>query len=296
MLDDFADRVNYVTRFLADPCDAPFTVYVETAKAPLVKALLTYFAIDPKQIAIAAMRPSKGMWMWRRHPKRGTVTGGWYQSGRKAIKPLRPWLTLDPNEFLAKLLPGAQEFRGRQVTAGVASLWVFEGVIERVFNWIMIMELTSQFAYEWASAVQRTRYCQTQPLDVLLVTGGGNVVINIVEWNPMGFSDIQKERGNVSWSIFAGGINARSGFILGQCRIWNDDNVPVTYRWRLVKTNPFVEDRKSGTLQPGEELIVEGGVPFNNNTSFYMEIGAAGGTVRWDSALISASSFESLGP
>lgn len=196
--DGLFQRINYVTDFFIDPCDAPLTVYAKTAAPALLNAFITYFALDLKNILTAFARPSKALGRRRGQKKgrRGRKRGRWGK--RYAWSRI---IDFDPNEYIGKKMPFADDLGNRKVSAGIVSLWVAEGLIERLLYWIMVADIVLNFFVEWTSAIYEAGYCDEQEASVLYATSDLWQIAGPLSPSAFQAAVIEKERGGITWFI-----------------------------------------------------------------------------------------------
>lgn len=262
-------RLNTITKFVADPCDAPFTVYVETLWPALLEALITYYMLDLKNIIAGFARPSKAIGRQRgmKKGRRG------YKAGRKTKRGiLRRALGFDPSDSLGKYFGGFFGMQDRRVSAGIVTLWIAEGLIERLLFWLLIMEIGIQFFYRWSSLLLETRYCREQHLGVLLVEGGTNLVSNIIEYNGFVGGQTVKQRGPLVWA--PGGIATPRGTfqITASAKFRLIDGSPATGRVVVFKdsldpANIVLDSNNSPPSEDGQ-TVATGGTVSGNHTYF----------------------------
>jgi hypothetical protein len=144
----FIDKVNAIIDYVENPCEAPWMLYVETALPAAGQAILTLLDFGFDDVVRGALRP-RGL-RSHKHTRRG-------RRGRglgNAIPEI--------GELIGANLPGAQQAKGRQVSQGVKNLWLVDGVIQRGLFWWLVADVTFEFLYAWASAIQATKVCSAQ--------------------------------------------------------------------------------------------------------------------------------------
>lgn len=144
----FFNKINAVTKFIQNPCFAPWTVYFETAFPALGKAILALLDFGLGDVVRGALRP-RGL-RSHKHLKRG-------RSGKGRGKGL-PEL----GNLLGANLPGSRAARGRQTTQGVKNLWIVDGVLQRLLWWWLVIDITNDFFFNWSSAIMASEFCQDQ--------------------------------------------------------------------------------------------------------------------------------------
>jgi len=186
-----ADKIEFIVSMLMDPCDAPITVWLQMMWKPLGKLLLAWYSIDLSQVLTAYLRP---YWRiertrsWRHYG--GGGRGNRPGKGKGRFNPLS-W---DPNEFIGKGLHGWEEIEGFRAIPGEITFWAIEGVIERILFFWMVLDLGTDFLYEWTSSVAATRYCAASRDAVLYAKAPGYPLLGIFGWDTVGILDVVKER------------------------------------------------------------------------------------------------------
>ncbi len=161
---DLGKKMNYVVDFWADGCDGPLTVYMQAAYPALMHAALSYYCPDPVNIFTGWARPV-GL------PK-GVRSGSHARGARSAAKSRGFWsrfrkaFGFQPDEWLAKRLPFADDMAGRQVPNGVHWMWSGYGAIERFNHFMFMYSLAEDLLYEFSAGVARSEYCQNQQASV----------------------------------------------------------------------------------------------------------------------------------
>lgn len=224
---------NFIKRFFIDPCDAPVTAYVETFFPAALKAIITYYTPDLKNIIVSYLRPARAM-MQSKGRRKG---GGGKKSGRGPKGSLiRGALNFDTSNEMGKRLPGAQQVRGRQVSAGIVSLWLFEGVLERVLFWFFVMDIIGEFFFNWASLLEETIFCQSRGATLLVVTKPTQSAIGAMGWIGVTMNEILKQRGNVHWGVASAGFTGHIATVIWTGTAVNTWHEPVDIglRFRVV--------------------------------------------------------------
>jgi hypothetical protein len=189
---------NNLTRWWADTCDAPFTVWAETLWPALWQTLVQWYDIDLKQIIISYFRPSEafqtpGVWRKGRHGHRN--------SRGRPRGALRKIAEFDVNSFIARHLPAAKEVKARRITTGSGILWVFEAIYEVINLCLMIIELAGDFIYRWSTSIYMSEYCQAQADNILVAHGETQGTIPPAGWVGTVMPTIDKIRGDVIWVV-----------------------------------------------------------------------------------------------
>jgi len=260
------DKLSFVWSQLMDPCDAPITVYVANTIRPAGVFLLSWFALDIKQIIISAVRPTKAF-----SRKRSQPHGSRGKKGRRGPYkiPGTQIFDWDPNNEIGKKLPGADDLRGREISKGIAFLWVIEGAIERLLFWWMVIDLTTNFLFDWLSGVNESEYCQARDDAVLLLTDEGNTRTALTGWTSYPFDTTAKSRNMTFVTGFGASQDVGGGMAIFTVSIrMLDPDDQGTYRVRLRKplsnsvpnlTEESVAVPKGATVEVGVEIPVLAG-------------------------------------
>jgi hypothetical protein len=209
-LQEFERKLDWVLDSLSDMCDAPITVWIEKLWDPLGHLILSWYVIDLKNVFTAYLRPGLYAVEGRNSRHWGGGKKGKPRTGfGDAWNRLGTVVGWDPNEVLGKGLWGADELRARPLPPGAQYLWIFEGVIERLFFYWMVVDLGTEFFYNWMSAVEETKYCQASRDAMFLADCGPYPLLGIFGWDTQGAFHPIKQR-NISF--FNGfGVMAHGG-------------------------------------------------------------------------------------
>jgi hypothetical protein len=209
--DEHARRLNFIWRQIIDPCDAPITVWLWAFWPAFWHLVLQWYTIDISQILIAYLRPGFRAFGARNKRHWGGGQRGRRPGGKKGR--LNP-LNFDPNEFIGSEILGWDEIPGKGPFPGELWFWTIEGLIERVQFYWMVMDLGTEFLYEWASAVARTSYCHARDDGVLLATAPGYPQSGIFGWDAMGILDAVKIRNIDFWNGYGVSSSVGPGQVL----------------------------------------------------------------------------------
>lgn len=180
------DRVNYVIDSWNNPCDLPWMVYVETALPAALEALIAVVCFDIADVVRFIFRPAN--LRSGRHGSRGKKG----QHGRKP-KGLRA--------RLAVKLPEFSKLQQRKVSQGVRTLWVIDGIGQRLLWWWLVADVTTGFLYNFTSMIYKTEVCQ-----MAAAPGSGLRQITnisfaaIIGWNSVSYPTLRYENGTLSWN------------------------------------------------------------------------------------------------
>lgn len=128
------DRVNFITSFFWQGCDAPFTLFCEFAGPPAGRAVALLIGLDMDDIVKGFFRPA-GL-RSHRHGRKGPR--------KKGRIPELP----DVNDAIAKRVPGQAAFAGRPW--GSPTFYAFEisDVADRVAFNVAIVDIVSDTSYQ----------------------------------------------------------------------------------------------------------------------------------------------------
>lgn len=115
---DFLDKVNFIVYYAFNPCQAPFWLYVETAKGPTGDFVLWLLQFDLFDFAKQFFRPA-GL-RSRRHGRKGSR-----KDGKKGLLP-------DVSESYADKMPGRKDFAQRKYGSGTRWFYALSDVADRV--------------------------------------------------------------------------------------------------------------------------------------------------------------------
>lgn len=229
----FGDKVNGIVRFIEDPCEAPWIVYLELAREPALKALLTWVTFGLNDVMRGYFRP-KGV-RGRRHG-RGKGKGG-ARAGPIARTLRRvPGIGDDVGDFIGKRLPGANELKQRHVSQGVKNMWFIDGVLQRGLWWWLVIGMTTDFLYEWTSLLQQSEFCKRTNQDGLYAKGVTGGALAIQGWIAQAGMTLQRAWGH---AVFSGAnVQVDAGkwtaiFVLQMTQIGNPG--PSAHEARIIE-------------------------------------------------------------
>ena len=130
----FIDRVNFVTSYFWQGCEAPFRLFVTLAGPPAGRAIALLIGLDMDDIVKTFFRPA-GL-RSHRHGRKG-------QRGRR-FPPDLP----DVNEEIGKRIPGYEIFRGRPFGSATRIVFEVSDVFDRVAWNLAIIDVVSDTIYQ----------------------------------------------------------------------------------------------------------------------------------------------------
>jgi len=207
-LAEWIGKINTILDFWADPCDAPLTVWVQTVTPAALEMLANYFAFDQNEIVIQKFKSS---FRYARPKSTRKGRGGSKSNKPKWRKRLGELINFDGNELSGKKLWGWQKLPAKKLTWRATTLFIVEGVAERVSYWLWVADLVTEFLYAWAGLMMKTEYCQALQDAVLLAHGIDQPITGLFGWVGLVMPDIDKIRGPVTWNVSTGSNNFNIG-------------------------------------------------------------------------------------
>lgn len=153
----YLDKIQAILKLVENPCDEPWTVYLELAIEPLFNVVVALLTFGMDDVIRGYFRPKN--LRSGRHLRRGK-RGKRFKGGIPEL-----------GEEIGKKLPGAEWQRNRIVTHGVKVMWLIDGVLQRALFWWMVADLSIDFFYDWASAIFETEQCEKSLYRRLLAQG-----------------------------------------------------------------------------------------------------------------------------
>lgn len=223
----YLDKVNTIVDFFEDDCVPPWTVYVETALPAAGEAVLQLVTPSLTDVIRAYFRP------------KGLRFGGHIRKIRRRRG--KRWLPEDTSELIGKHIPGYEEHRARRVTNGVKFMWEIDGVLQRLFWYWLVADVSLDFFYNWTSAIMRSDVCATD------YAGRGFGVTNrflnsFPDWRPWGGFTATHQSGvcylksdGATWHTTLGDLQVVSRCLTevgcsngnGYCKFWQPNEISV---------------------------------------------------------------------
>jgi len=140
-------RLNTITQFFEFKCQSDWTVYIETALPALGEVAIVLLDFSWDDIARGFLRPY------------GLRSRFKFRRGKKRTRRKRGFEIPEIGELIGTHLPGAKIIRGRNVGKFQRWLWTIDAVAQRALWYWMVIDLTSEFFYAWASGIMTSRDC-----------------------------------------------------------------------------------------------------------------------------------------
>lgn len=234
------DRVNYVVRSWDNPCDLPWAVVVETALPAALQAVVAIACFGILDVARFILRPAR--LRSGRHGRKG-------RKGRRSRSPLA---------FLSRTvrkLPPLAVLRQRKVTQGVRTMWIIDGIGQRLLWWWLVADVASGFFYNWTTMIQKTERCQQASGPGAGLAGGGNTSFLALQgWRPVAYPDVDYERGAANVGGFAFTTGGGDWSVAGGGTYKNDFTEEQTLSARIIiNSSEGQSEFLAGdqTVQPG---------------------------------------------
>jgi len=248
----FFKKVNYVVDFVLDPCHAPILVYAELAIVPFGDLVLAWLTFGWDDVARGFFRPTKAMRRTRsfrrgkRPPGRGRVVGFL----RKV-----PGIGDDVGNWVGKKIPGHSELAGRSISQGEKFLWITDGLVQRLLLWWLIIDILSDFFYEWATLIDASEFCLAQTDGTMYYDGPGIALSPHTDWGATGAPIEHWTEGPITWNVTSGFAFARRWTVISAYTAENRGPNPITWEQR-IKVN-YIGNPKF--YYSGEVIIPPGG-------------------------------------
>ena len=255
------NAVNLIVDFFMDPCDAPFSVYLETLFPALMDLLADLFMFDITEY-------QQQRWLSHLLPKNqkslSKVRRGGKGGGRKRWWSIFETLAEDPGEMLGK--KNARNFGGnrRLLTGGRAHLWLLAGGLQRAAFWLWFISRGGQFFYDWWAGLISKGYCSERKAGTLMAYEEVDSSHALFGWAPVAIWTVLKQRGDCNWNVSYGYCAFYSMIVVYRCTM---DQGTVQYdnivRFKVSIWNPDEEKEiffKQYNMRP--ETTVNAGFSF----------------------------------
>lgn len=236
------DKVNYVIKYVENPCDAPWTIYFETILPALGEAIIALLTFGMGDVFRGYFRP-RNLRSFR-HGRKG-------KKGR-----FKRGLIPEIGNAFGKRLPGATAASALSFNQGVKNLWLIDLGLQRLLWWWLVIDISVDFFYHWTSLINQSEFCSKQNAIGIATTGAGGFFFGIVGWSAILLPNILWERGGVGWNVSTLGLPPGLYQLALGLTVKNVGNNPIDFQIGMFFATPFdipitLSDRE--TIQPGEE-------------------------------------------
>lgn len=221
---DYFDKVNFVIDSWAQPCDAPWYIYVSTLKPAALNAFITLITFGWDDVARGWARPPD------RHARR--------RSGKKRGKggKWRIWRLPEFGDAVGRHLPGSDAVKGVNWSNGLRTLWRIDSVVQRHLFYWLVADVTVDFAFEWTSLLYETRWCKESARGRFSAQKRSPELVSPGFWNEIVYEDLDYEYPPPTWN-FAWGLVGVKGASIAYSIDWRPQdpaNPPTSFSSRLV--------------------------------------------------------------
>jgi len=139
--------MNTIIDFFEWSCEGNLIMYVETLLPALGELVLVLIDFDWDDVVRGYLRPY-----------------GFVARKSMVFDPRKPkwaWEIPELGEEIGKRIPGARFFKSSRVWSATRALWVIDAVIQRALYYFMIIDVLSEFLYNWSSGILRHEACAT---------------------------------------------------------------------------------------------------------------------------------------
>lgn len=270
---DLPERLDFIWRQLIDPCDAPLTLWIEKMLPHAWELILELYAFDMLNTFSESVKPRLGPPTPRSRRHWGGGKKGSRNNWRRGVGNA---LAFDPGQWLGERMPWSEDFRSRPMPPGTLAMWTIYGLLERVLLSWMVLDMSTEFAYRWASSMAQTRYCRMRQAAVLLARNEWYQLTGIFGWSTIVWHETLKIRGMAFWNGVGATQVRATGIANFSCRATCVDTVdPAPWAACKIKVQSgpnegqevvvFVDGLKGGTyplgcaldIAPGDLVLVE---------------------------------------
>ena len=236
------DKINYVVKYVENPCDAPWTIYFETLLPALGKAIIALMTFGMGDVFRGYFRPK-------------SLRAG--RHGRKGKKgKIKKGLIPEWGNALGKKIPGSAAAGALSFNQGVKNLWLIDLGLQRILWWWLVIDITVDFFYHWTSLINQSEFCSRQNANGIAVTGNGGSFLGIIGWNAILLPNILWKRGGLNWNVSTLSLPPGLFQLALGLTVKNVDPTPLDFQIGMFFATPFdipivLSERE--TIQPGEE-------------------------------------------
>lgn len=166
------DKVKFLWFYAINSCDTDLIIYLESSVSPAKNLVIELLSFGMDDVIRGAFKP-KGLRSGRHGRKRNPK-----KPPRRGIPEI--------GEMIGSNLPGSDEYRSKKFTDGVKTLWKIDGAGQRALYYIMVVNLVTDFLYEWATGIIKHATSNCDGIGRCLYTGpsGGTAGNDWGPWQP----------------------------------------------------------------------------------------------------------------
>ncbi len=256
------DKVNYIIKAWARPCQAPWYIYVEALKPALLTAFITLATFGWDDVARGYFRP-RGL--GRRTGKRGKGRSG------RALRGIP-----EPGDMIGKHLPGAAEIKGEKWSNLGKTLWRIDSLTQLGLFFWLVADVTEDLAFNFTSVLYETVWCQASTLGRFSYRRDDYLTVPGNRWWAVSYDIQDYEFPMPNWTVthgFSGGSGAIVGATMSiKPRFAGDEATHLSIRVTELITNKVFAETGPGLTNPGGlmDIPVSGSVP--RDTFFQVEV------------------------
>jgi hypothetical protein len=185
---DLAFKVNAIVDFWSNPCDAPWTIYIETLYPAAGRFFLAIIDTSLLDIAREYLRPRQGL-------TRGNNRKKGRRRGRIGIPRV-------DGQMIGKLIPGASIWAANEYGANTKFLWQIDGIIQRGLWYVVLLDATAEGFYWWAQGIKEIGFCK--PINRPGIFADNNAPLATAffgQWYPSPGWNVHWKEGGFDWLI-----------------------------------------------------------------------------------------------
>ncbi len=234
------DKVKFLWFYLINSCDTDLIVYLESSASPAKNLVIELLSFGMDDVIRGAFKP-KGLRSGRHGRK------------RRPGKPPRGGIP-ELGEMIGSNLPGSEEYRSKKFTDGVKTLWKIDGAGQRALYYIMVVNLATDFLYEWVTGIIKHETSNCDNIGRCLYEGpAGGTAGN--DWGPWQPAELKYSEGSVQ--AVPAGVVVGSGvkaIVTASANMKMTNGVDGSFGLRLVSNHavPMKDTRVRQGAQIGD--------------------------------------------
>ena len=263
---DSWDKVNFVIDAWTTGCDAPWYIYIETAKPALLKAFITLITFGYDDVLRGYFRP-RGLYRRRTGKRKG-----------KFVRRIPRFPEF--GNMLGTHLPGAFEVKGFKWNSLGKTLWRIDGAMEQIRFFWLVAGIVEDFAFEWTSLLYESFWCLDDAVGRFSYSVPGFFGLpNDVWWIPT-LQTRDYENAPPSWSGTRGRSGPRGCTVTAAFQIEKNPGHPPPTSFQVIvrgdtAADVFADSGLNDELDNGSGFgVAMGNVP--PNTTFTIRVRQSG--------------------